>query len=99
MQNDDMASNGPQWSVAVNSDPGCAVRQNRRLYEALLRLEQEGCAVVDRAMAHPADLVLSASACAAVWTEDALKARTLHAPDLAPGSPYHALACMYTRCK
>jgi hypothetical protein len=54
------------------------------MYEALLRLEREGCAVVDRAMTHPADLALSASACAAVWTEDALQARIADAPDLAP---------------
>ena len=45
----------------------------------LLGLEREGCAVVDRAMTHPADLALSASACCAVWTEEALKVRQHYA--------------------
>ena len=70
-----MDGNAAQLSVAINASPDSTVRRRRPMYEALLGLEREGCAVVDRQMTHPADLALSASACCAVWTEEMLTVR------------------------
>ena len=57
----------------VNTDAQCLVRRRRRLYEAVLQLEAERMAVVDRGLPCSADLALSANTCFCVWTEDALK--------------------------
>ena len=48
------------------------MRVRRPLYEALLRLEAEGAAVVDRQL-RAEDLALSADTCCCIWTEDGLK--------------------------
>ena len=44
----------------------------RPLYEAMLRLEREGAALVDRQL-HGEDIALSADTCCCIWTEDSLK--------------------------
>ncbi len=67
------------WSLAVTTRKDSPVRVRRPLYEALLRLEVEGAAVVDRQL--PAeDVALSADACCCIWTEDSLKVCPLTHP-------------------
>ena len=56
----------------VSNSPSSLVRSRRRLHEALLQLEREGAAIVDRSL-HSADLALSTDACCCIWTEDRLK--------------------------
>ena len=48
------------------------MRARRPLYEAMLRLEREGAALVDRQL-HEEDLALSAGTCCCIWSEDSLK--------------------------
>lgn len=60
------------WSVAVTTRKDSAVRTRRPLYEAVLRLEREGAAVVDRDL-QAEDIALSADTCCCIWTEDRLK--------------------------
>lgn len=48
------------------------MRTRRPLYEAMLRLERDGAALVDRHL-HGEDLALSADTCCCIWTEDSLK--------------------------
>ena len=60
------------WSVAVTTRKDSAVRAQRSLYEAMLRLEREGAAMVDRQL-HGEDIALSADTCCCIWTEDSLK--------------------------
>ena len=64
------------------------MRMRRPLYEALLRLEAEGAAVVDRQL-RAEDVALSAGACCCIWTEDSLKVRCLHNPE--QHSTYHRI--------
>ena len=55
------------------------MRVRRPLYEALLRLEAEGAAVVDRQL-RGEDIALSADTCCCIWTEDGLK--VCHPPNM-----------------
>ncbi len=59
--------------VVVNTDTHCLIRRRRRLYEAVLQLEADKVAVVDRRLPCSADLALSAESCFCAWAEDALK--------------------------
>ena len=49
-----------------------AVHARRPLFEAMLRLEREGAALVDRQL-QGEDIALSADTCCCIWTEDSLK--------------------------
>ena len=60
------------WSLAVTTRKDSPVRVRRPMYEALLRLEVEGAAVVDRQL-HAEDLALSADTCCCIWMEESLK--------------------------
>lgn len=78
------------------------MRLRRPLYEALLRLEREGAAVVDRPL-HGEDIALSAETCCCIWTEASLKAccakNSLHVkpwrcmPDLTANNAEATRAC------
>ena len=68
------------WSLALTTRKDSPVRMRRPLYEALLRLEAEGAAVVDRRL-RAEDLALSAGTCCCIWTEDSLKVRPLCLPE------------------
>lgn len=82
----------PQFAgcVVVNTDPHSLIRRRRPLYEAVLRLEADMMAVVDRRLPSTADLALSAHSCFCAWTEDALKV-----PFLPPGAPVCERAPLY----
>lgn len=57
-----------EWPLVISTE----LHQRRDLYEAVLRLEQAGAAVVERPLGDAA-LALSASACVCFWMEQALQ--------------------------
>lgn len=60
------------WSLAITTRKSSPVRARRPMYEALLRLEAQSAAVVDRQL-HGEDIALSADTCCCIWTEASLK--------------------------
>ena len=55
----------------VSTNPDSLLRLRRSLYEALLFLEQQNAAVVERELMH-VDIVFSPSVCLCIWTEEQL---------------------------
>lgn len=68
------SKDAPSWSLAINTRSDSLSRSRRGLHNALLQLENEGAAVVDRNLSC-ADLALSATTCCCIWTEESLKVR------------------------
>ena len=61
----------PERPLVVTTNPDCLIRRRRSLYEALLHLERQNAAVIERDLPY-VDLVLSPSACLCIWTEEQL---------------------------
>ncbi|DBA93366.1 TPA: hypothetical protein ACH3X2_003639 [Trebouxia sp. C0005] len=70
----------PERPLVVTTNPDCLIRRRRSLYEALLHLERQNAAVIERDLPY-VDLVLSPSACLCIWTEEQLLQGTGFASD------------------
>lgn len=67
------AQEKPCWVVVASCAKRSHLSQRREMYQAVLQLEREGAAVVDRDL-RCEDLALSASTCLCIWTEKSFQA-------------------------
>jgi hypothetical protein len=78
------------WPLVITGDPTSLVHTRTSLYDALVALEMPvggsaggsnvSAALIQRAveLSDPSDIVMSATSCLCIWTEDQLQAHHLH---------------------
>lgn len=66
----------PPAPIVLNMSHQAPLRRRQHLYEALLPLEAQGCAIIERQLPGPEDIVLSPAAAMCLWDEERSTARS-----------------------